>query len=213
MKFDVASHLGAVERSVSSLDVDGKPARAVTLGRSYHTTVEDLWDALTNVERLPRWFLPVTGDLKTGGRYQLEGNAGGTITVCEPPKILKLTWEFAQDVSWVEVRVSPHNGTKARLLLTHTAHLSDHWTQYGPGAVGIGWELGLLGLALHVLQPNQPKLDENEFAASVEGKGFITGSSEGWGKSAIEAGEDAEVALASARRTTAFYTGVPEKNL
>ena len=26
-----------------------------------------------------------------------------------------------------------------RLILTHTAHLSGHWDQYGPGAVGVGW--------------------------------------------------------------------------
>ena len=58
MGFDFESHLGAVERSVSSLERDGLPAGAVTLSRSYATTVEDLWDALTNGERIPRWFLP-----------------------------------------------------------------------------------------------------------------------------------------------------------
>ena len=35
MEFDVKRHLGAVERSVSSLERDGQPARAVTLARSY----------------------------------------------------------------------------------------------------------------------------------------------------------------------------------
>ena len=45
MTFDVDQHLGAVERSVSSLELDGKPARALTLERSYNTTVDDLWDA------------------------------------------------------------------------------------------------------------------------------------------------------------------------
>ena len=51
MDLDVEQHLGAVERSVSSLERDGQPARAVTLVRSYETTVEDLWDAVTNSER------------------------------------------------------------------------------------------------------------------------------------------------------------------
>jgi uncharacterized protein YndB with AHSA1/START domain len=63
-----------VERSVSALERDGKPARAVTLARAYDTTIDDLWDAVTNRERLPRWFLPVSGDLKLGGRYQFEGS-------------------------------------------------------------------------------------------------------------------------------------------
>ncbi len=80
MDLDVERLLGAVERTVSSLERDGQAARAVTLARSYATTVEDLWDAVTSAERIPRWFLPVSGRLELGGRYQLEGNAGGTIT-------------------------------------------------------------------------------------------------------------------------------------
>ena len=84
MDFDVEGHLGAVERSVSSLERDGQPARAVTLSRSYATTLEDLWDAATSAVRIPRWFLPISGELELGGRYQLEGNAGGVITACEP---------------------------------------------------------------------------------------------------------------------------------
>jgi uncharacterized protein YndB with AHSA1/START domain len=204
---DVRGYLGAAERTVSSLERDGKPARAVTLARSYKTTVEDVWDAVTNDERLPRWFLPISGDLKLGGRYQLEGNAGGLIKACERPTYLAVTWEFGGDVSWVEVRISDNGADLARLTLTHTAHLSEHWTEYGPGAAGVGWELGLMALTLHLAQPSAPRLDEEAFAASPGGKAFVTGSSEGWGQASIAAGTDKEAALAAARRTTAFYTG------
>ncbi len=207
MDFDAAGHLGAVERSVSSLERDGRPARAVTLARSHATTVEDLWDAVTNGERIPRWFLPISGELELGGRYQLEGNAGGVITACERPSRLTLTWEFAGDVSWVEVRVSDNGDGRTRLTLTHTAYLSPHWGEYGPGAVGVGWEMGLMGLALHLAQPTAPKLDEAAFAASAEGKAFIAGSSERWGQAAVALGTDPGTARAAARRTTAFYTG------
>ncbi len=207
MNFDVESHLGAVERSVSSLERDGRPARAVALGRSYDTTLEDLWDAVTNRARIPRWFLPISGELELGGRYQLEGNAGGVITACERPSHLALTWEFGGDVSWVEVHLSDDGAGRARLTLTHTAHLSEHWGEYGPGAAGVGWELGLLGLTIHLARPSEPKLDEAAFSASPEGRRFITGSSEAWGQASIVFGTDAEAALAAARRTTAFYTG------
>ncbi|MGH9223767.1 MAG: hypothetical protein ACRD2W_08260 [Acidimicrobiales bacterium] len=50
--------------------------RVVSISRTYDTTVEDLFDACTSAERIPRWFLPVTGNLRVGGRYQLAGNAG-----------------------------------------------------------------------------------------------------------------------------------------
>ena len=207
MEFDVEGSLSAVERSVSALERDGKPARAVTISRSYETTIEDLWDAVTNGERIPRWSLPISGDLELGGRYQLEGNAGGVVTACERLSHFALTWEFGGDVSWVDISVSDEGAGRSRLTVTHTAHLSEHWDEFGPGAVGVGWEMALLGLALHISQPNEPMPDEVAFATSLDGKAIITGSSEAWGQAAVAAGESPEAARAAARRTTAFYTG------
>ena len=207
MDFDIELHVGAVERSVSSVERDGRPSHAVTLARHYDATLEDVWDAVTNRERIPRWFLPISGDLVLGGRYQLEGNAGGTITACERPSRVALTWEFDRDVSWVEVHLLDDGAGRARLMLTHTAHVSEHWAEYGPGATGVGWELGLMGLAIHLARPDEPKLDEAAFAASADGKAFIAGSSDGWGQASIAFGTAADAALAAASRTTAFYTG------
>ena len=152
MELDVESHLSAVHRSVAFLERDEQPASAVKLSRDFAATLEDVWDAVTNGDRIPNWFAPVSGDLELGGHYQVEGNAGGTITVCERLSHFDLTWEFAGDVSWVEVRLSGDGDGHARLTLTHTAILSPHWGEFGPGAVGVGWELGLLGLALHMMR-------------------------------------------------------------
>ena len=207
MDIDREDQLRQVERSVSSTVREGRPARAIALSRSYATTVDDLWDAVTNGERLPRWFLPISGRLEPGGRYQLEGNAGGVITACERPSHLALTWEFGGDVSWVEVRLSGDEAGRARLALTHTAHLSEHWDTYGPGAAGVGWELSLMGLALHLAQPAAPKPDTAAFAASPDGAALIAGSSEAWEQAAVAAGTDPAAAHAAARRTTMFYTG------
>lgn len=207
MDFDVEAHLAAAERAVSVLPREGKPARAVVLARSYTTTVADLWDAATNGERIPRWFSAIRGELKLGGRYQLEGNAGGRITACEPKSHFALTWEFGDSVSWVGVRLTRDDAGRARLVLTHTERLSAHWHEYGPGATGVGWELGLLGLAKHIAQPMAPLLDEAAFAASGDGRAFITGSSEAWGEAAVAAGADEAAAHEAARRTTAFYSG------
>ena len=142
MKFDVEGNLAAVERSVAFLEKSARPASAVTLSRTYTTTMEDLWDALTNPKRIPRWFAPVSGRLELGGHYAIEGNAGGTITECKRLSHFTLTWEFAGDVSWVEVRVS-EEGAETRLTLAHTALLSPHWDEYGAGAVGVGWGNGI----------------------------------------------------------------------
>ena len=112
-------------------------------------------------------------------------------------------------MSWVEARVSDEADGRARLTLTHTVHVSEHRETFGPGALGVGWELGFLGLALHLAHPDEPKPDEEAFAASPDGRAFTIGSSEGWGRAAAVAGEDPEVAAASAKRTAAFYTGEP----
>ena len=210
MNFNPETHLAAMYRSVAFLERDGRPASAVGLSRSFTTTPQDLWDAITNSERIPSWFAPVSGNLESGGSYQVEGNAGGTIVACEALSHFGLTWEFAGDLSWVEVQVWEEDAGRVGLALIHTAHLSEHWDTYGPGAVGVGWEMAFLGLALHIAAPSSPKPDEEEFATSPEGRAFITGSSQGWAQAAIAAGTEREVANAAAGRTTAFYTGEGE---
>ena len=118
----------------------------VVAQRRYAGTIDEVWDALTNAERIPRWFLPVSGDLRLGGRYQFEGNAGGEITACDPPRMLAVTWEMQADqVSWLTVRLAPA-GDRTELELEHVAHVDDaFWDQFGPGAVGVGWDMGLMG--------------------------------------------------------------------
>lgn len=207
MKFDVEAQLSAVERTVTSLRRGGQPARAVTLSRSYATSLRDLWGAVTTAERIPCWFMPVSGELELGGRYQLEGNAGGIVEECEPLRRFSLTWEFGSDVSWVEISLTDDEAGLVSLTVTHTAHLSDHWNTYGPGAAGLGWELSLLGLILHIEQPDEPKPDVEAFVASPDGRAIIEGSSDRWGRAAVADGTDPGAASAAAMRTTAFYTG------
>ncbi|MFV8751841.1 SRPBCC family protein [Nannocystaceae bacterium ST9] len=208
MQIDITRHIGAITRAIESREHEGQPARVLVATRTYDTDPEDLWDALTSAERIPRWFLPITGELRLGGRYQLEGNAGGEITRCDPPHHLALTWEFGGGVSWVEVRLSA--AAEGTLLeLEHIAHVGgDLWDQFGPGAVGVGWDLTLMGLDLHLSTgaANDPKLFA-QWMASAEGREFVERSSEGWCLASIAAGTGEAAARAAADRTTAFYTG------
>jgi uncharacterized protein YndB with AHSA1/START domain len=210
MKVDVAGVIGAVVREVRECERNGQPARAVIATRTYDTSIEDLWDCITSAERIPRWFLPVSGDLRLGGRYQLQGNAGGTITECEPPRRVAITWEFAGAVSWVTVQLAAESRERTRLQLEHVQPVSDHWKQFGPGATGVGWDLALMGLELHLNAGGAP-VDQAEgmaWVGSAEGKTFIRRSSADWCRADIASGTiDAAGANASAARTVTAYTG------
>lgn len=198
-----------ITRAIDTIDRDGKPAKLLTASRIYPTSVEDLWDAVTNVDRLSRWFLPVSGDLVLGSRYDLEGNASGTILECDPPNSFSMTWELGGDTSWVTVEIRGESGgTEARLDLRHVAHVPDElWDVYGPGAGGIGWDLGLTALALHLSSSGDLALtDVREWERSPDGREFVARASEAWAESSIAAGTDAESAHESAQRVTDFYT-------
>jgi uncharacterized protein YndB with AHSA1/START domain len=212
MEFDVARHLGAMTRKVVAGERDGQPTRTVIAGRSFATDIADAWDALTSAERIPRWFSPVEGELKLGGRYQIQGNAAGTITECEPPRRLALTWEFGGGTSWVYVTLSEEDGDSTRLELEHEAIVDEEfekfWGQFGPGAVGVGWDLSFLGLAEHLESGwDKPPETDTEWPGSENGKAFIGGSSEGWRAASVAFGTDPAAAKAAADRTYGFYTG------
>jgi uncharacterized protein YndB with AHSA1/START domain len=208
MTDDIARLIGAVTREVRNETYQGKATKVVVASRVYDTGIADLWDAITNAERLPRWFSRVEGEFKLGGKYQVEGNAGGTITRCEPPRELALTWEFGGGVSWVEVSLHPE-GEGTHLELRHIAHPEEHWDKFGPGAVGIGWELGLMGLDRHVADPSSakpPESDESWFT-SPDAKRFVRLSAEGWGRADIAGGADTAHTLEVAEQTRKFYSG------
>ncbi|MBD2844828.1 SRPBCC family protein [Paenibacillus sp. IB182496] len=208
MSIDFEKSLGAVTRTVSEEQQrEGKPVRRVTLERTYATTANDLWDVVTNPERLKRFFAPVTGELKLGGRFQIEGNAAGTVTTCEPTQYFAATWEFAGDVSWIEVRIAPEGEARCRIALSHICPINAHWAQFGPGATGVGWDLSLLGLGAYLADTAFEPSEGQAMLMSEAGMAFIVGACQQWGQAAAAAGEPAEQAEAAAARTTAFYTG------
>jgi uncharacterized protein YndB with AHSA1/START domain len=208
---DVSHQISAVRRTLGDRVIEGKEARVLTISQVYDTDVDDLWDACTNAERIPRWFLPVSGELKLGGKYQLEGNAGGTVERCEPPKSFAATWEFGGNVSWVEVRLTPE-GDGTRFELEHVAHIDERWDEFGPGAVGIGWDGALVGLVLHLAAPGTAVDPEAAMAwmMSPDGIRFMTASNEAWYEADVAAGADPAQARAAADRTLKAYTTPPE---
>ena len=206
---DVKHQISEVRREVGSKVLAAGEARVITISQAYEGSLDDVWDACTNPERIARWFLPVTGDLRLGGRYQLEGNAGGTIERCDPPRSFAATWEFGGQESWIEVSLAEQPDGRIRLELEHVAHVTaELWAQFGPGAVGVGWDMTVLGLARHLSgdEPNGRELAAT-WLASDEAHQFIALSSELWCEASIAAGTPATEALAAAERVVAAYTG------
>jgi uncharacterized protein YndB with AHSA1/START domain len=177
----------------------------VSLSRTYDAPVEDVWDAVTNAERIPRWFLPVSGELRAGGRYQLQGNAGGTIESCDPPRAFAATWEFAGGFSRIRVTLTPQ-GEKTQLTLEHEVSDDDHWRRFGPGAVGVGWDMVETALRRHLASgaPVDPA-EAMAWFGSAEGREFLTASAHAWGEAHAAGGADADTARVAAEQTVAAY--------
>jgi uncharacterized protein YndB with AHSA1/START domain len=206
---DLIDELDATARRVGDDTLPAGAAQVVELTRMYPAAPEDVWDAITDPARIARWFLPVTGDLRLGGTYQLEGNAGGEIRACDPPSRLLVTWvvgepEGPDDASLVEVTLdaSP-DGDGTRLTLTHTAVVPpEFWDTYGPGAVGVGWDLALLGLGMHLAGE---ELDAASLETDPATRSAMTASSEAWGRAHEAAGADPGFVARTTAATTAFY--------
>ena len=206
--FDVTPQITAVRRQVGRRALEKGPAAVVTISQAYDTDPDDLWDACTNPERLPRWFGPVSGELRVGGRYQIEGNASGTVESCDPPKGFSATWEFGGEVSWIEVVLAPEPGGGTRFQLEHIAYVDDErWAEFGPGAVGLGYDMALAALAMHLA--SGAVSNEQELAAwwaSPEGKRFLAESGDRWYEADVAAGTPPEAARSAADRAVGFYS-------
>ncbi|TYP86544.1 SRPBCC family protein [Blastococcus xanthinilyticus] len=209
---DPVTTAGLVTREVRTGSRDGAPTRIAVARRTYRGARTDLWSALTDPDRLPRWFLPVTGELREGGRYQTQGNAGGVVERCTEPESFAVTWEFGDQVSWLEIRLTPE-GDGTTLELVHEAVVDpDFWAQFGPGAVGVGWDLALMGLGLHLDSGGavDPAIAET-FAVSPEGVEFVRHAAAGWADAAVADGDEAGPAREAAARTVSFYTVPPQE--
>ncbi|WP_102146025.1 SRPBCC family protein [Mycobacterium hubeiense] len=206
---DVDYQINAVQRKFGTRTIDTGEAYVATISQAYDTDQDDLWDAVTNIERIPRWLMPISGDLKVGGTYQLEGNANGTVLTCDPPKNFTATWEYGGNVSWIDVSVSSEGPDRARLVVEHIAHVDDETSRlFGPGAVGMGWDSMLLGLALHLStgESVDPAAGQ-EWLATEDGRRFLKLSGEQWYAANVANGTDPAVAREAADRCLAAYLG------
>ncbi|MBB6551547.1 SRPBCC domain-containing protein [Nonomuraea rubra] len=211
---DVLDELAAVRRAMGTGSVPAGEAYTVELRRRYDAEIDDVWDAITNPERLQRWFKPVTGDLRLGGQFALDGGEHGEILRCEPPRLLKVSWLYGPDAdAWpgtseVEVRLAAGPAGDTEFELIHAAVVGEPmFPTYGPGAGGVGWDLALL--ALRRFLAGDEITGHEEFEKSPEGREFGRRSAAAWGRAHLAAGGEPEHVAAAVEATTKFYVPDP----
>ena len=192
---DVLEELAATAHEVARRGAGDDELIAVTLRREYPAEVEDVWEAVTDPQRLARWFAPVRGDL------QVDGNADGEIRECVPPSALTVTW--GGPVSVVRVRLSA-SGADTVLELEHTVPAAFAGSGAGALYVGPGWDVALLGLALWLR--GELVEDPAAWEASPEVREVSVGSIEAWIATVTASGTatDDEVAAATAAARAQF---------
>jgi uncharacterized protein YndB with AHSA1/START domain len=221
---DVDRQIHAVTREVQTMEVDGEPAHVQTLSQAYPASIEDVWQAVTAAERIARWFLPVSGDLRVGGHFQLEGNAGGEVQECAPPAggaaHYRITWSYGgAPETWVTVRLEAVSADETLVELEHIAKAADvpqdMWAQFGPSGTGIGWDSALLGLALDLgAAVDGPAPEEGPaWMVSDEGLRFTRASALSWASAHVEDGADEDTAMRAAEATYLLYTGQSEERM
>ena len=204
---DILDEVGATSRGVRRRRTDGTEEVVVVIRRTYEAAVEDVWAALTDPERLRRWFLPVSGDLRVGGAYQLEGNVGGQIRRCEAPDLLSVTW--GMDSSVVDVRLSADGDRRTVLDLEHSVPLEIAGSGAGALYVGPGWDISVQGLATFL--DGVVVDDPAAWEGTLEGQQFAARSIAAWAD-AIGSGDTAtgeEIAVAAEVARAQFTPDLP----
>ncbi|MFD9498445.1 SRPBCC family protein [Streptomyces sp. NPDC060035] len=207
---EILDEINRVHREVGTRKAGAEEAGTVLLRRTYDAEVADVWDAVTSPERIARWFLPVSGEFTAGGHYQLEGNAGGEILECVPPERLRVSWLSGPEpgFSEVEVRLAPEGDGRTVFELEHVAVVPEEFrARFGPGAVGIGWDLALLGLATHVAGGEITPEEAAAWQTSPEATAIVTRSAQEWGAAYAASGAGPEVVATTTAATIGFYTG------
>ena len=99
-------------------------ARVAVFRRTYDAPIEDVWNACTDPDRLRRWYVPVSGDLRVGGRFEQAGMGAGEILICEEPRFLKVS--LGKGADEIELRLSAGEGAATVLELQHATTIDQH---------------------------------------------------------------------------------------
>jgi len=116
----------------------------------YETDVDDLWSALTDPQRLARWYGNVEGDLRVGGEFTAfvngsEWDGRGRVDECEPPRRFRVSkWEDEGAVEVVTAELVSHGDHTMLEVEVRGLAVDKLW------AYGAGWQALAEDLAAHL---------------------------------------------------------------
>jgi uncharacterized protein YndB with AHSA1/START domain len=135
-----------IEGTLHSVDREG----VVRLNATYESDVETMWSALTDPQRLAKWYGTVDGDLREGGAFTAVVLASGwdgrgRIDACVPQRKLEVTvWEEEGAEHVVAAELIADGDTTHLALEVRGLPLDFVW------AYGAGWQVHLEDLGAHL---------------------------------------------------------------
>ena len=123
---------------LGSLRSDGGHG-VVRIEDRYDTGIDDLWSAITDPDRVARWYGRVEGDLRPGGEFRLRvagsgWDGAGRVEACEPPRHLRVrTKEEAEPYEEVLEATLTADGDQTVLVIEARGMPLDKVAFYGAG--------------------------------------------------------------------------------
>lgn len=216
---DVEAQIEATTRRVWTITREGAPVRVQDLARTVSRPIDEVWEVLTDAQQIPRWFQPISGELRLGERFAFQDHASGTVLECVPPAAgiahYRVSWESGESTTWVTIRLTAEGADGTRVELEHEAGADalppGFWERFGPGATGVGWDGAFLGIALYLAGDDSVTPESAEaWAMTPEGQAFYRLSATAWANAQIADGAEPAEANAAADETYRFYTGTEE---
>ncbi len=145
-------------RIIGTLRALDQARGAVRVEDVYDTHVDDLWEALTQPDRLARWIGDVSGDLRPGGEFSARfadgWEGGGRVEACEPPhRLLVSTWDDDGEPGDQQIEATlTRDGDRTRLVVEERGIPIDLLAAYGAG-----WQIHAESLAAYLVGADGPE--------------------------------------------------------
>ncbi|MDA2807709.1 SRPBCC family protein [Nocardiopsis suaedae] len=160
--------------------VDGRPA--LRMERRLAHPVEEVWRAVTEPERLSRWypFAVVALELRPGGAMRFDDGEGtvmdGTVVEVDPPRRFSFSEHAPEGMhretdDLVRIDLEP-DGDGCRLVFTHVFD-----DRPGAASYAVGWDLCLrmLGTVLDGREPDWPTPPQGALEERIDALGLGAG--------------------------------------